>query len=226
MEMEYINENTLRVFIDADDLAERGVSIMDLLQNRSEVEHFFMSILEEADVSNKFQQSDSVTFQVMPKRGGLDLYISKAQDNSDDSKQQIEELLKAITANDDIDIDALDIDDSSSKKKKKEVFPYHEYANTIVTTFEFNSLDDLINVSQDTDMTDYGITYEVYHYNDHFYLVAYFDAMTFDVYNVKNVGYYILEFADISPFNENVLHEHGELIFKNHSLLPLRDIFE
>ena len=77
MEMEYINENTIRVFIDTDDLIERGISFMDIMSNQNEVEHFFMSILEEVDVSQKFQHTEAITFQVMPKRNGIDLYISK-----------------------------------------------------------------------------------------------------------------------------------------------------
>lgn len=67
MEMEYINENTIRVFIDTDDLIERGISFMDIMSNQNEVEHFFMSILEEVDVSQKFQHTEAITFQVMPK---------------------------------------------------------------------------------------------------------------------------------------------------------------
>ncbi|MCI5775409.1 MAG: adaptor protein MecA [Aerococcus sp.] len=218
MEMEYINENTLRVFIDADDLAERGVSIIDLLQNRNEVEHFFMSILEEADVSNKFQQSDSVTFQVMPKKGGLDLYISKAQDDSDDGKQQIEQLLKAIAEDNNDQVNEL-------QHAKNEEFPYTDDGMYLTTVFEFDTLEDLVNISQDTDLEDYHIIYKIYHYKDHFYLVASFEEMEFDVFNLKNVGYYILEFAHFAPFNETVLQEHGELILADNSLSPLRDLF-
>ena len=90
MEMEYINENTIRVFIDTDDLIERGISFMDIMSNQNEVEHFFMSILEEVDVSQKFQHTEAITFQVMPKRNGIDLYISKGfgDDNEEDSAFQ------------------------------------------------------------------------------------------------------------------------------------------
>ena len=45
MEMEHINENTIRVMIGSDDLAERGITFLDLLGNHREIEYFFYSIL-------------------------------------------------------------------------------------------------------------------------------------------------------------------------------------
>src|SRR5699024_3866716 len=99
MEMEYINENTIRVFIDTDDLIERGISFMDIMSNQNEVEHFFMSILEEVDVSQKFQHTEAITFQVMRKRNGIDLYISKGfgDDNEEDSAfQQLMETIREL----------------------------------------------------------------------------------------------------------------------------------
>lgn len=50
MEMEHINENTIRVLIGHEDLEERGVSFLDLLGNHKEIENFFYSILEEVDI--------------------------------------------------------------------------------------------------------------------------------------------------------------------------------
>ncbi|KAA9294907.1 adaptor protein MecA, partial [Aerococcus tenax] len=96
MEMEYINENTIRVFIDTDDLIERGISFMDIMSNQNEVEHFFMSILEEVDVSQKFQHTEAITFQVMPKRNGIDLYISKGFGDDNEEDCAFQQLMETI----------------------------------------------------------------------------------------------------------------------------------
>lgn len=77
MEMEHINENTIRVLIGHEDLEERGVSFLDLLGNHKEIENFFYSILEEVDIEEEFRGSEAVTFQVLPKGDGLELFISK-----------------------------------------------------------------------------------------------------------------------------------------------------
>lgn len=77
MEMERINENTIRVLIENEDLIERGITFLDLLGNQRQIENFFHSILEEVDVEDQFQETDAVTFQVLPNRNGLELFISK-----------------------------------------------------------------------------------------------------------------------------------------------------
>ena len=73
MEMERINEDTIRVVVTNDDLAERSISVIDLLGNQEEIERFFYNILEEVDVEHDFENNEAVTFQVLPNRNGLEL---------------------------------------------------------------------------------------------------------------------------------------------------------
>ncbi len=68
MEMERINENTIRVLIGNDDLDKRGITVLDLLGNHKQIESFFYSILEEVDKDHQFQNNDAVTFQVLPNQ--------------------------------------------------------------------------------------------------------------------------------------------------------------
>ena len=42
MEMERINEDTIRVKISSEDFSERGVTFLDLLDNHKEIENFFI----------------------------------------------------------------------------------------------------------------------------------------------------------------------------------------
>ena len=81
MEMERINENTIRVLVDNDDLSARGITILDLLGDHQQIEDFFYSILKEVDTDHQFQNNDAVTFQVMPTNNGLELFISKNDSN-------------------------------------------------------------------------------------------------------------------------------------------------
>ncbi len=43
MEMERINENTIRVLVDNDDLSARGITILDLLGDHQQIEAFIVS---------------------------------------------------------------------------------------------------------------------------------------------------------------------------------------
>lgn len=67
MEMEHINENTIRVLIGHEDLEERAFHF-DLLGNHKEIENFFYSILEEVDIEEEFRGSEAVTFKFCQRR--------------------------------------------------------------------------------------------------------------------------------------------------------------
>ena len=72
MEMERINDDTILVRIENEDLQERGTSVPELLANPGEIEEFFHSILVEMDVIDQFEDSEGMSFQVMPNPEGIE----------------------------------------------------------------------------------------------------------------------------------------------------------
>ena len=84
MQVEHINENTIRVRIDKTELAKRGLKVLDLLGDKDRIQQFFYSILDEIDTDHSFSQDAPVTFQVMPNNGGLDLLITKTTEKDRD----------------------------------------------------------------------------------------------------------------------------------------------
>ena len=60
MEMERINDDTILVRIENEDLQERGTSVSELLANPTEIEEFFHSILVEMDVIDQFEDSEGM----------------------------------------------------------------------------------------------------------------------------------------------------------------------
>lgn len=81
MQVDRINENTIRVRINKAELEKRGLHVLDLLGDKSKIQQFFYSILDEVDTDHTFSQEAPVTFQVMPNNGGLELLISKLTAN-------------------------------------------------------------------------------------------------------------------------------------------------
>ncbi|ALJ23434.1 adaptor protein [Lactobacillus gallinarum] len=91
MQVDHINENTIRVRINKGELAHRGLKVLDLLGDKQKIQQFFYSILSEVDTDHTFTQGVPVTFQVMPNNGGLDLMITKIKpDDADNLRQMIE----------------------------------------------------------------------------------------------------------------------------------------
>jgi adapter protein MecA 1/2 len=91
VQVDHINENTIRVRINKNELAHRGLKVLDLLGDKQKIQQFFYSILSEVDTDHTFTQGVPVTFQVMPNNGGLDLMITKIKpDDADNLRQMIE----------------------------------------------------------------------------------------------------------------------------------------
>ena len=99
MQIHRINENTIQVNIDADELKERGITMLDLLGNKSQIQSFFYEILNEVDDDHSFAKDDPVTFQVMPSASGLELLISKVgtnQESKENNDNQLKQLLDGL----------------------------------------------------------------------------------------------------------------------------------
>jgi adapter protein MecA 1/2 len=209
MEMEHINENTIRVMIGHEDLEERGVSFLDLLGNHREIENFFYSILEEVDIEDEFRSSEAVTFQVLPKGDGLELFISKNLPN--------EELIEESD-------DSLDSDDVTEfiqqqiLNNEEEVESSERISNEIEhqAIFAFEDFEQMIqlanNVELESAWTDLYLLEGVY------YLAVHFWMEDLNQTDVDNEVARILEYADRSDRTIETLNEYGQLIMERNAL--------
>ncbi|MDO4680149.1 MAG: adaptor protein MecA [Aerococcus sp.] len=219
MEFEYLNENTMRVFIGPDDLAERGVSLVDLLQDQSQVEQFFMSILEEADVSNHFQQSDAITFQVMPKQGGLDLYISKSSTEMDEDGHLnvFRDILKDISR----DVEAEDEEEMNQEKEQwRPHLPFYERGDMKELTILFRNLHDLLTFAKSAPNEEMDV--DLYQYHGEYIMTLHFSDQIFSQFEIEDIAYRFLEYGELTPVSQPLLREHGELLLEKTALQQLK----
>ncbi|MBR8697294.1 adaptor protein MecA [Enterococcus gallinarum] len=214
MEMEHINENTIRVLIKSEDLAARGITFLDLLGNHNEIENFFYSILEEVDIDEEFKGSEAVTFQVLPKGDGLELFISKNlppegmenfDDMSDGSTEDITDMLKKHVA---------------SQLQETESQP--ELGNRFI--FELNSFEAMVQLASEVYLD--SVTTNLYQMNDRYYLeVQFMDNDTTDI-EVENALAYLMEFANRTQVSSEVLAEYGKIIMEHDALELTRYYFK
>ena len=214
MELEHINENTIRVLIKSEDLAARGITFLDLLGNHNEIENFFYSILEEVDIDEEFKGSEAVTFQVLPKGDGLELFISKNlppegmenfDDMSDGSTEDITDMLKKHVA---------------SQLQETESQP--ELGNRFI--FELNSFEAMVQLASEVYLD--SVTTNLYQMNDRYYLeVQFMDNDTTDI-EVENALAYLMEFANRTQVTSEVLAEYGKIIMEHDALELTRYYFK
>ena len=166
MEVHRISENTIRVTMDADELKERGITMLDLLGNKSQIQKFFYQILSEVDTDHTFAKGDPVTFQVMPSSSGLELLISTVPDSDtdtrDDSSDQLRDLLKGLGTESDTD------------QRRTEINDQDKLVSDNRRVFKLESID-LVAALADALKVD-GLASSLYTYRHEYYLdLSYLD---------------------------------------------------
>ena len=217
MEMEHINENTIRVMIGHDDLEERGVSFLDLLLgNHREIENFFYSILEEVDIEEEFQSSEAVTFQVLPKGDGLELFISKnmpdeeiGQNNESTlNSADVSEFLQGqMLANE----EESDLTESTTASEQRAIFVFDDFEQVIQLAND---------VQLESAWTD------LYQLEERYYLVVHFWMESLNQTDVENQYARILEFAEKSTRTAEALNEYGQQLMERNALERVKFYFE
>ncbi|ANJ12933.1 adaptor protein [Lactiplantibacillus plantarum] len=243
MEMERINEDTIRVVIGNDDLNERGIRVLDLLGNHKQIESFFYSILEEVDVDHQFQDNDAVTFQVLPNRNGLELFISKNSDNlqdtiakatqspdqSDDSDSQddVSDYLKRKL----MQTDTNQVEDGQGiahnpTKDTNDLDPYLDDPDTPTKEYvlKFDQFEDLVSLAQL--FRPEGLASNLFKYRDQYYLELVFFVDQSSTATIKDDVAVVLEYAHLANISADVLLEHGEKIMSNAALETIRHYFK
>ncbi|MDT2828787.1 MAG: adaptor protein MecA [Enterococcus viikkiensis] len=206
MEMEHINENTIRVIIENEDLAERGITFLDLLGNHREIESFFYSILEEVDIEDEFKSSEAVTFQVLPKNDGLELFISKNLTPEDISKM-----------NNSTEFEVNDFDQLIRQQILTNSESLEENSNkNNLRVFQLSSFEDMIELASYHFLDDAWC--DLYLLNETYYVQVYFDPEIYGEYALANATAEILEYASASSVSTEMLEEYGKLLMQRDAI--------
>ncbi|KAA8432823.1 adaptor protein MecA [Weissella sagaensis] len=251
MEMERINDDTIRVVVTNDDLAERNISVIDLLGNQDKIEEFFYSILEEIDIEGDFENNEAVTFQVLPNKNGLELFISK---NIDD-KSVMEGMLNSVLgkrdisdAEDDVSDEVLDalLDNDDSKPRSTQKLTKEEAQKIKATqrqnlvdsvgfsdiareqnlVLQFDNFENVIQFSLNMAKQQFAFGSQLVKYQEKFFYVIKIDHESLEYnYTMADLKAMAYEFAQIPDISPDVLIEHGQIIFKNDAMTNVATYF-
>ncbi|MBF8808537.1 MAG: adaptor protein MecA [Enterococcus lacertideformus] len=209
MEMEHINENTIRVMIGHEDLEERGVSFLDLLGNHREIENFFYSILEEVDIEDEFRSSEAVTFQVLPKGDGLELFISKNLPN-EEMLQENEDSLDSDDVTEFIQQQILNNEEENESTERISNEVEHQ------AIFAFEDFEQMIQLANNVELE--SAWSDLYLLEGIYYLAVNFWLEDLNQIDVDNDVARILEYANKSDRTIETLNEYAQLIMERNAL--------
>ena len=217
MEMEHINENLIKVLIRQEDLEERGIDFLDLVGDQKTIERFFYSILEEVDVDKHFQESEAVTFQVMPNKEGLELYISRTNFDEMDEIWEDELTKHLIERKREMNENESNKDDNKKEKTILDLFENEEKSQETEDVklvegeiIRFADLEDFLKLSRE--VTTDLIHADFYHMNSNYFLVInYVDSSIVEEY-AYNKLLTMFEYGEKVKVTEAILQEHGDML--------------
>lgn len=226
--MERINENTIRVLIGNDDLSARGITVLDLLGNHQQIESFFYSILEEVDTEHQFQDNDSVTFQVLPNRNGLELFISK---NGIDDDEQSSEDEDAIHQDDISEFLKRQLEQTDAEDKRKTTVENDGVDDALndqsleksTTVIQLNDFESMVQVARVLKLEN-AVT-NLYRYREAYYLEVIFFVDSTTPETIKDDLAIAYEYGHKTEISPDVLNEHGKLVMEQSALELTRFYF-
>lgn len=215
MEIERINENTIKFYISYVDIENLGYKREEIWYNRERSEQLFWHMMDEVNQKEDFNPDGPLWIQVQAMEKGLEIIVTKAKfsrqedyeldDQDDDSfefdgEESIEEILE-----DTFGKSVEEVDDNPG---------FHDENLWLIVRFD--DFEDVIQLSHQM-KHDYEILDEtLYHYKGDYYLYVQFALDVFDDDELQdNLVSKILEFATTSDISLHVLEEYGNKIIEN-----------
>lgn len=202
MEIEHINEDTIRVRLRNADLEDMGVSFAELMSDQTQIESFFHHVLDEADLKEQFQDSDSVTFQVMPTPEGFDMFISKNMGFQEELASELEKIFPSNFSSEDEEDD--EETESTAKDVSKEL-------QTKVPVFELDSFEAVIHLAER--FQGEPLLSELFAMNDKYY-IAFGRKSEFSTHSIQTYASIAMEYGKLSSYTLEFLNEHAEILFE------------
>ncbi|WEG11918.1 adaptor protein MecA [Pullulanibacillus sp. KACC 23026] len=223
MEIERVNEYTLKCFISYLDIENRGFTREDIWSDRERGEELFWEMMDEANHQESFPLEGPLWIQVQALEKGLEIIVTRAQLSKDGSKLEL-----PISQDKHLDIPVNEsfedlLSERHEKRNKTEEDSEDEWTEDDLTfLIQLEDFESMIALSARVS-TDNILTH-LYHYDGDYYLeVVFSDILTED--EQEDRLSLILEYGFETGLSNHVLHEYGKLIMQDHAIETTRHYF-
>lgn len=217
MEIERLNDYTIKFFITYKDIEERGFDRDEIWYNRERGEELFFDMISEAHDREEFELEGPLWIQVQALERGLEIIVTKGQIS--DGTVKLEIPITKPREND------FAIDENMEKYADA---PYigpltEEYDEPLELVIGFKDFEHIINLSH----TFRGDEFKnrLYHFEGMYYLHVIFNDDKYDVDEQEDMLCRILEFGFESDITIHRLEEYGKKIMDDSALELIRETF-
>lgn len=216
MEIERINENTIKFYISYIDIEDLGFEQEEIWYNRERSEQLFWQMMDEVNYKEDFNVEGPLWIQVQALEKGLEIVVTKAK------------IAKNGDFNPDETIDDETIETMLEDKFGKNIDQYddeHMMDETLWMIVDFNDFEDVIQLSYYFQEFTDNVGDVLYHYNNKYYLYIEFSQDNHDDNEQENIISQVLEFANDSDMSIHYLEEYGKKIFETDVFGKIRSFF-
>ncbi len=226
MEIERINENTIKFYISYVDIENRGFKREEIWYNRERSEQLFWQMMEELNYKEEFTVEGPLWIQVQALEKGLEVIVTKAQISKNGENLDLfsNEDLEDIT-----DEEALEqmleqtLPENASEDDEEDD---DEHDKSYAVNVVFKEFEDVIQMSHAIHGASFGMDQKLIHYEDKYFLHVEFSPEQLTVEEQEAVMSLIYEFSTQSQITLSILEEYGKVIFEEDVFKQVQSYFE
>ncbi|MGG3469834.1 adaptor protein MecA [Neobacillus pocheonensis] len=222
MEIERINENTVKFYISYGDIEERGFDREEIWYNRERSEELFWEMMDEVHDEEEFVVEGPLWIQVQALDKGLEVLVTRAQLSKDGQKFELpipNDKLKDLPVDDKID-ELLDQHFNSNHGDEDEILLEEV---TLEFILAFKDFEDVIMLSKRSGLDD--LVTKLYHFEGKYYLYTEFPEDLFEEDEIDDILSILLEYGYETQLTIHRIQEYGKEIISENVFETLREHF-
>lgn len=226
MEIERINENTVKFYISYNDIENRGFDREEIWYNREKSEQLFWQVMDEVNYNDEeFNIEGPLWIQVQALDKGLEIVVTKAQISKDGQNLELPtENGSTFDLPMDEKIESLLDEKFGSNEEEEDDDLLDNVDQDLIFVISFADFEDVIQLSYQFKATE-GLEDTLYHYRDRYVLLVQFDDVFLNEDQQDNMVSQLLEYGQESNITMHLLQEYGKVIFEQDSLEQIKKYF-
>lgn len=216
MDIERVNENTLKLFITYRDIEDRGYSREEIWYNRAKGEELFWEVMNEVNTEDYFELEGPIWIHINASEVGLEVVVTRASYNPD---TDISSMFQSMEDVDDSRSEQMNVEQSLLDAFENE----QDEASPINSRYVFKDIDDVIPVAKR--LINRGLETSLYRLDNKYYLIVNFEDLE-DKDEIRNINSIIREYLASSKVTVYRLEEYGEAIMKDNCFETVVQFFK
>lgn len=218
MEIERINDNTVKFYISYVDIEKRGFDREEIWYNREKSEELFWEVMDEVHDEEDFAIEGPLWIQVQALDKGLEILVTKAQLTKEGQRFDLpvfDEKFKDMPVDERIE----EILDQTFGPDDEKIDDYDELGFIIL----FRDFEDVITLSKQEHLD--VIQSKLFSFEGNYYLYVDFSEDQFDESSIDDYISVLLEYGEETPVTIYRLEEYGKVIVEKDVFREIRKYF-